>query len=960
MSSDRKYAVVTMERSAADPVARSAPALWAAEELKRALAERGVAVGEDDGGAGDGEVGGDPGRAEVRGGAETGVGSSGGVGYGAAGASGTEAEGVRFLIRLYGAADPAARILVEGAGLGEVADAESFAFVRERAGGEDRLSVVGADARGLAYALLELADRVRCADDPRAALDAVETGAERPRAPLRSVTRLFVSEVEDKAWFYDRAFWDEYLTMLATHRFNRFALALGIGYDSGHDPGVVDNYFCFAYPFLIDVPGYGVRAEGLPAEERERNLETLRYIGEQAKRRGLHFQLGLWTHSFAFPDSPDLAYRIEGVTPDNHALYCRDALRALLAACPAIDGVTLRVHYESGIPEPAFDFWRVVMDGAERDGRRVEIDLHAKGVEHPLIDAAVATGSPILVSCKYWAEHLGLPYHQADIRATEKADPDRRTLGFDAVTAASRRFTRYGYGDFLKSERDYDVIYRVWPGTQRLLLWGDPAMAAAYGRFGTFGGARGVEWFEPMSFKARKGSGSPGGRDPYADEALRLGGAEWKKYAYTYRLWGRLAYDPDASPDQWRRQLRAEFGDAASACEAALAHASRILPLVTTAHCPSAANNMYWPEMYPNQPIVVSDASNPYGFDSPAPHTYEASSPLDPELFASIGEYVERALRGESSGKIGPPETAGKLEALAAAAARHAAEADALASEAVAASPAYRRLRADVDIVAALGRFFAAKLRAGVVFAAYRRTGDGAALAAALAHYRAARAVWTEAADAARVYAADVTFGIKPYARGHWRDRLADIDRDIAAMERLLAAAGENEAAAAAASGSGAPANASGASAAGETASISAHGASTADPALPPLAVETLLAPAAAPSPVWRHVAPGGFARGRALPLAVEAPNAPADLNVRLRYRRVNQAEYYREAVMARDGDTFRAEIPADVADGVYPIAYYFEASDGRGRAWLWPGLDETLCNQPYFMAWPAGEGVRR
>jgi hypothetical protein len=42
--------------------------------------------------------------------------------------------------------------------------------------------------------------------------------------------------------------------------------------------------------------------------------------------------------------------------------------------------------------------------------------------------------------------------------------------------------------------------------------------------------------------------------------------------------------------------------------EAALASASRILPLITTAHHPSAANNRYWPEIYTNMPIVTLES----------------------------------------------------------------------------------------------------------------------------------------------------------------------------------------------------------------------------------------------------------------------------------------------------------------------------------------------------------------
>ena len=85
--------------------------------------------------------------------------------------------------------------------------------------------------------------------------------------------------MEDKPWFNDREMWPRYLAMLAANRFNRFNLSFGIGYDFLR--GVTDAYLLFAYPFLLDVPGYKVRAVNLPDAERDRNLEMLRYISEQ-------------------------------------------------------------------------------------------------------------------------------------------------------------------------------------------------------------------------------------------------------------------------------------------------------------------------------------------------------------------------------------------------------------------------------------------------------------------------------------------------------------------------------------------------------------------------------------------------------------------------------------------------------------------------------------------------------
>ena len=177
---------------------------------------------------------------------------------------------------------------------------------------------------------------------------------------------------------------------------------------------------------------------------------------------------------------PNPNYTIEGLTHETHGPYCRDAIRQLLKACPAISGVTFRIHGESGVTEGSYDFWKTVFDGVATCGRKVEIDMHAKGMNQTMIDVALATGMPVNISPKYWAEHLGMPYHQADIRAYEIPKPGTDATGFMKFSAGSRSFIRYGYGDLFKEDRRYGVLHRVWPGTQRLLLWGDPVMSAAH------------------------------------------------------------------------------------------------------------------------------------------------------------------------------------------------------------------------------------------------------------------------------------------------------------------------------------------------------------------------------------------------------------------------------------------------------------------------------------------------
>ena len=333
--------------------------------------------------------------------------------------------------------------------------AESLALISGHVKNEPVLMITGADVRGLVYGILELADRITYSETPIAMLRGIDSSVEQPVNSIRSMTRMFVSEIEDKSWFYDKSFWESYLSMLMTQRFNRFSLTLGLGYDSPKE--VLDSYFIFAYPYLVNVPGYSVRVSELPDGEREKNLAMLQFISEEASRRGLHFQLGLWGHAYECVNSPNVNYSIEGLTEDTHAEYCRNAVRMLLQACPAIDGITFRAHYESGIPDGSKSFWETVFQGVAECGRRVEIDLHAKGISYEQIGMALNTGMPVRVTPKLTAEHMGLPSHQAAMREMERVPSPNSNNPRNSIA-------RYGYSDFLSNDREYGVYFRIWPG----------------------------------------------------------------------------------------------------------------------------------------------------------------------------------------------------------------------------------------------------------------------------------------------------------------------------------------------------------------------------------------------------------------------------------------------------------------------------------------------------------------
>ncbi len=230
----------------ADPVASAAPVQWAAHELQQALADTGVAVSRHD-------------RVAQSGAGEFCVVVSGPV----------------VVSRPSAASGFKTDVAIPNA-------PECLALAPATEAGRQLVLACGSDTRGAVYALLELADRVRLGPDPLAALQVAKPIVEQPANSIRSIQRLFSSDVEDKPWFNDREMWPHYLTMLAAQRFNRFNLSLGIGYDFLRE--VTDAYFLFAYPFLLSPPGYNVRAANLPDAERDRNLATLKFISEEDRR----------------------------------------------------------------------------------------------------------------------------------------------------------------------------------------------------------------------------------------------------------------------------------------------------------------------------------------------------------------------------------------------------------------------------------------------------------------------------------------------------------------------------------------------------------------------------------------------------------------------------------------------------------------------------------------------------
>lgn len=811
--------------------------------------------------------------------------------------------------------------------------AESFAVFYGSQEVDRTLYVFGTDLRGLIYAITEIIDRVRYGADPSAGLDFPEPLIETPTAKVRSISKCFQSEVEDLTWFHDRESWKAYLTQLVSNRFNRFTLTLGMQYNYPYGNDFLsDVYFYLAYPFLVSVPGHNVSVSNLSRDEVRRNLETLQFIAQEADRRGLEFQLALWTQNYDFDDSPEAKHQITGLGPDNIAAYCRDALAIILHEVPQISGLTLRVHVECGVAEGDYGFWCTYFEAVIGAGRVIRLDLHAKGIDTKLIQTALATDMPVTISPKYTSEHLGLPYHQASIRDLEGPDEAQgpiaagddddnatlyngrdidRYLGKWQFSEGSRKFMRYSYGDLMREDRPYDIVYRIWPGTIRVLLWGDPVLAGGYGRCSTFAGSQGAELCEPLSFKGRMGTGEPGSRTGYQDKHL-IHSWDWQKFEYTYRVWGRSLYNPEADPAAFQRYLRSRFGTAAEYTGAALGSASRILPLIALAHTPTASNNSYWPEMYENMSLIHSAPQFPYGYELVQPARFGTVGASDPQLFMSPCEFAARLYEDKPIERYAPLTWANWAE-------RHATQAGLDMARAIetADSPSVELhlVSVDVTILSAIGRFFAHKIRAAVFWEYYLLSDEIEMARAALECYKRARDAWQEAAKICKdIYQPDITYGPHSWLRGRWDDRLPAIEQDIADMAALIAERGQEHP----------PSN-----------------------LLTTRKIDLVQNWSTSQQHMCHHVAPEQFKRGKPVELSL-SPSGTSRLDVTLHYRRANQSEPWVSVPMSWDAGVYRGKIAGEYTQTEFPLLYYFEIA-GDGVSAFYPGLAETLSNTPYL-----------
>lgn len=627
--------------------------------------------------------------------------------------------------------------------------------------GKPALLFAGADDRGLMYALLDAAARMADAPAAAASSSLVPDVTEQPMVRDRSLSVYVMNRAHWESRFYDERYWARYFDLLAASRFNRFLIVFG--YETG-------GFLAPPYPYFFDTPGYAdVHMIGLTREQQARNLASLNRLIELAHARGIAVSLGIWDHIYRagvqtggaewigeYQGRP-VPNTVAGVTTANLNAYTRAALGELLARVPAVDGLQLRIHEESGLTRAEMDgFWREVFQHIQRSRPGLFLELRGKGTPDSVIDTAVALGLNFRIETKYWMEQMGLPFHPTHVNP-----PDQQNR-------------RHGYADFLRYPQRYHMTWRLWNGgTSRILLWGDPDYVRRYVATTSLYDSPNLDVQEPLATKMEAQRPDMPTFDLLA-APYRYYDYEFERYWHFYQLWGRLSYNPAMPPDLWERDFLRRFGAAAPQLEAGLQRASQVLPMIVSAVYPYSGfpTTRGWAE---RQTLGATLAG------------YAKNEGTDTELFENFADAAARIAAGGATAKRTPAATSRWFDA--AADAILASVRDAEAAIGTKRGHEYDSTVTDLKILAQLARFHARRSLAAVHYNLFLRTSTKVELLAATHGEKDAITAWRElVAAAGDRYAPDLAMGARNYdLSGHWRDELPRLEAGLKELEARVA-----------------------------------------------------------------------------------------------------------------------------------------------------------------------------
>ena len=632
-------------------------------------------------------------------------------------------------------------------------ESEGFSIRSGSVDGRSVHWVIAADAAGLMYGGLELAEVIRTSG-----LDGVRDDDQKPLMQMRGVkfnipldvrtpsyTDMSDSAQQNIATVWDFDFWKEMIDRLARARYNFVSL-----------------WSLHPFPSMVRVPSYPeialedvqrstthfkenypLTGVGLDAPEILDHVETIRRmtmdekiafwrkVMRYGKERNVGFYIVTWN---IFVNGTEGKYGItDGIDNPVTADYFRQSVKQMFVTYPDLKGIGLTTgeNMAEASPEQKEDwafatYGRGVLEAAAAlPGRKITLihRQHQAGADAIARRFAPLIASPdieFVYSFKYAQAHVmssvTQPFHESFVREL-RAAKTLWTLRNDDVY-----HLRWGAPDFVR-----EFIRNIPAPVSKGMYYGSD------------------QWVWGREFLSL---------EPDSPRQLELA-----KHWYHWLIWGRLGFNPDLGDDRFVAILKSHFPMAnAPALFEAWQEASMIFPDVTGFHW-GALDFQWYIEACVGRARPETDNQQFHDVDrfiTLPPHPTSGDQ--------SIPDYVRSVVEGIPAKGTTPVALARRIEG-------HADRASA-ALERVGSPGSDRELARtvrDIRAMAMLGRYYAAKIQGATELALARATHDAAHRSAAIDALTRAAGFWRRYARLMRAH----------YRNPLWLNRVGIVDWDV-------------------------------------------------------------------------------------------------------------------------------------------------------------------------------------
>jgi hypothetical protein len=591
------------------------------------------------------------------------------------------------------------------------------------------------------YGALDVAEQIRLSGS----VDGVKPRTGTPYLGIRAfkfniplVGSAFYVSGEDMAhssWFYDLGYWDKFLRSMAYSRYN-----------------VLTLWNAHPYDRIVRISKFP-EANGILKDELDRNIAFFHKLLGMARDRGIDTYIVSW--NIHMPESFKKAHNLaDGQDSPLGRDYQRECVRALLTEYPELTGIgTCAGEVMPGSGKDKEEWIRdTYLRGIAESGRTVPF-IHRYWCADTAATSKMLSEAhypaPVLLDIKYNGEHMyssTKPHMAATDWLTQKVRPYRLLwhLRSDLIPL------RWCDPEFAR-----DVVIGCGGPDSAGFVMGSELDSPGVDRFHTAEAAAHRTW-------------------EYESER------QWMRLA----VWGRMGYDPKEADSLWIARFGSHFG-ARAGKEAflALQSASKILPLVTSFHW-----NYMDGDWFPEGNIGGWNT----GYEQPWPNYRE------PGMFHNVREWIfnrtidssfqdiasfaaDRASgRKSADGTLSPPEVARRLDAYADAAEKHVRAAE---SRVTTGRGEWECTQMDLQTIAALGRYYADKVRGATELATFLVTGDESHRSAAVKHLESAAGHWKLVSDITSAHY--ISHEILTMGQFDWKRYLPEAEKDVQAAREM-------------------------------------------------------------------------------------------------------------------------------------------------------------------------------